>query len=81
MIETIRIHTCNVCGKRGQWDRGWNYYGSMFDEDEGTGTTCCSKKCKSLAMEFPEEYIARYRHHRDPTKAPTKLNKPTKRIN
>lgn len=78
-VETIRIHTCNVCGKRGRWREGWEYYGSMFDEEEGLGTTICSAECKAKCMASMDDYVYRARHSRS-NGAPVILNKPKKRI-
>lgn len=76
----IKLHMCNVCGKLGRWRDGWSFYGSIFDEEEGTGTVLCSNECKAIASNDPESYILRVQHSRTPMTPPKILNKPTKRM-
>lgn len=76
----IKLHLCNVCGKLGRWKEGWSFYGSMFDEEEGTYTTVCSNECKHKVDVRPDDYLLKVKHSHNPMTPPKILNKPSKRI-
>ena len=48
--QSIKQHTCNVCGKVGRWTVKWSWYGSMADLEDGIPLfEVCSQKCQERA--------------------------------
>ena len=42
------IHECCVCGKRGVWGRGWSWWGSPLELQNGPVPKTCSAKCRRI---------------------------------
>ncbi len=47
-------HECCICGKRGEWNKNWTWYGNLLDGCGNDVDKCCSKKCR-------DEYNKKYR--------------------
>lgn len=51
-----RVHKCSVCGKYGHWGKGWMWYGSYKDLDDGKEVEkTCSDKCRGLELRGESE--------------------------
>lgn len=79
MTATRTQHKCNVCGEWFVWGEQSKWFGSIFDEEEGTMSKVCSDKCKATFDAEPGAYHLEVRHHRNPMRSPKILNKPGKR--
>lgn len=59
-----QIHTCRTCGKQAVWQKGWQWYGSWKDWDDGEpiykacSDECTGKKQETLKREHAEAEIA-----------------------
>lgn len=43
----VRSHTCDHCGKVGEWGKGWHRWGSALLAEYGKELTVCSDDCQS----------------------------------
>ena len=49
----VRLYTCSVCGREGQWSNEWRWYGSYIDlENSGLAHYACSKQCEKTLDEW-----------------------------
>jgi hypothetical protein len=47
--EEKQLHYCVMCGKVGEWDDNWIWYGSVWALDSGVPVLkLCSKECQEL---------------------------------
>jgi len=54
-----RIYRCDVCGKVGPWERGWQWYGSYRKLEEGDSVLLtCSQTCR-MKVDKPDEMLGR----------------------
>jgi hypothetical protein len=55
----VNLYECDICGKQGDWDKNWSWYGSYKDMDDGKKVFClCSQKCQNkFAEKFDGEKI------------------------
>lgn len=52
-----RVWKCSVCSQEAVWGKGWAWYGSIKDEDDGNmGLVVCSDACRKRAPRFTEVY-------------------------
>jgi len=41
-----KIHICSICGKEGNWNDSWRWYGSYKDAEDGKPIEkYCSREC------------------------------------
>ena len=47
---TTKQHTCDVCGRTGQWTVAWSWWGSIKDQEEWANDSnvliVCSRSCR-----------------------------------
>lgn len=68
ITATIRIHTCDHCGRMGPWTSSWSWWGSFRSCDEGEVVKSCSESCRT-AMGDPAAVFAR-KFGRKPNRRP-----------
>lgn len=48
--EPAKLHSCDICGKRGPWTDTWSWYGSYAALDDGKPViNQCSDECRAEA--------------------------------
>jgi len=54
----MAFHTCDVCGKRGEWTESWWWYGKLMDwQHEESILIMCSRRCKEKIAD-PKKALA-----------------------
>jgi len=52
-INNKRLYKCDICGKVGNWDNNWEWFGSYKDQDNGKPLLyICSTECKGDMTKF-----------------------------
>lgn len=47
------LYKCDVCGKVGNWDKEWQWFGSYFEAENGRPLLyVCSTKCRGDMTDF-----------------------------
>lgn len=59
-MKTIRLHTCDNCGKESQWGDGWMRWDSMLTQEFGHAVITCSDECRNEIGDPAEFFKKKY---------------------
>lgn len=48
-----QIHQCCICKRFGVWEKGWKWYGSLQDQEDGEEIfKTCSDNCRGIRQGY-----------------------------